>query len=317
MAGLRVLITGMEGFAGSHLAEYALARGARVFGTAFPGASRRNLKGVRGIAVVPVDITRAAAVQDALRNVKPDRVFHLAGQSNPKLSWQDPESTLQVNLLGTLNVLEAARSLPRPPRVLVVGSADEYGGAPSSAPIRETHPLRPDSPYAHSKVCQDWMGLVYFQRYGLHVVRVRPFNHVGPRQALGFVATDFASQIAAIEKGRRAPVVEVGNLDVVRDIADVRDIVAGYWILLEKGRAGEVYNLGSGRGVRLRDLLRAMLALSPAAIRVRVSRSRIRTERPRKVASIARVRRQTGWRPRMPLARTLRDILEDWRERGA
>lgn len=313
---MRVLITGMEGFAGSHLAEYACAQGAEVHGTAFPDASRRNLLGTAAAGVHALDVTKADPLVRLLRRLRPDRVFHLAGQSSPTVSRRDPEATLRSNVLGTLNLLEAARVLPRPPRVLVVGSADEYGGATSARPIPETTPLRPETPYAVSKVCQDLLGLAYHRRHGLHVVRVRPFNHIGPRQAPGFVATDFASQLAAIERGRARPRLEVGNLDVIRDFSDVRDIVRGYWRLLQAGRPGEVYNLGSGRGTRVRDLLDGLLALSPVRVTVRVRSERVRPERRYKVASIAKAWRDCGWAPKVPLARTLADILEDWRRRA-
>jgi GDP-4-dehydro-6-deoxy-D-mannose reductase len=313
---MKVLITGMEGFAGSHLAEYALGQGAAVHRTAFPGASQENLAGLR-VVVHPLDITSAPALAALLRRLRPERIFHLAGKSSPAVSRKDPETTLRVNIQGTLNILEAAVTLPRRLRVLVVGSADEYGCVDRGvARTAETHPLNPETPYAVSKVCQDLLTLAYYRDRGLHGIRVRPFNHIGPRQALGFVATDFASQIAAIEHRQKPPVVSVGNLEVIRDFSDVRDIVRGYWDLLESGKPGEVYNLGSGRGVRVRALLEGLLALSPAGISVRMKREKIRSEKLRKVADIAKARHDCGWRPEIPLSRTLKDILEDWRGRA-
>jgi GDP-4-dehydro-6-deoxy-D-mannose reductase len=315
---MRILITGMEGFAGSHLAEMALVRKAEVHGTAMPGIPHKNLDFIPKAHVHALDITDKNAVMDLIRSIRPQRIYHLAGISNPTFSRKEPEITLRTNILGNLNILEACRQHARQARILIVGSADEYGGVEKTTlRIREDQPLNPDSPYAYSKVCQDLTGLAYFQQYGLHVVRVRPFNHIGPRQALGFVATDFASQIAAIELGRKEPVMDVGNLDVVRDFSDVRDIMAGYGALLDSGKPGQVYNLGSGRGTSIRDLLDGFLALSRTEIHVHIHHEKVRAERLRKVASIRRITRETGWKPKLSLAKSLRDILDDWRSRLA
>jgi GDP-4-dehydro-6-deoxy-D-mannose reductase len=310
---MKILITGMEGFVGSHLAEFALSKKAEVHGTAFPGASLRNLEHTKAVKIHPVDITDQAAFSRVVKKVKPRWIFHLAGQSNPSRSRKDPETTLRINVLGNLHVLEAARELDKHTRVLIVASADEYGGVDSKVKhIKESQPLCPDSPYAVSKVSQDLMGYAYYKNYGLHVIRTRPFNHIGPRQALGFVATDFASQIVSIEMGRKVPIMEVGNLDVVRDFSDVRDIVAGYWALMESGKPGEVYNLGSGKGVTVRRLLEEMLALTKVTIKVDV---KVRDEKLRKVAAITKVKRDTGWHPHIPLSKTLEALLQDWRVR--
>jgi GDP-4-dehydro-6-deoxy-D-mannose reductase len=313
---MRIFITGMEGFVGSHLAQWALAQNAEVLGTAYPGSSRKNIQALPLQGVFDLDITDGAAVDALLREVKPDWIFHLAGQSNPALSFKDPEPTLRANVFGTLHILESVRRLGNPARVVIAGSADEYGGVDEHVrAISETFPLNPQSPYAVSKVCQDLMGLAYHQQHGVHTVRVRPFNHIGPRQALGFVATDFASQIVAIERGQREPKLETGNLDVVRDFTDVRDIVRGYWRLAVAGKPGEVYNLGSGRGIRIRELVKGFLQHAQVPISVHMKHERIRHERMRKVASVARIRRTTGWKPEFSLSQTLLDILNDWRAR--
>lgn len=313
---MKLLITGMEGFVGSHLAEFCLGQGADVHGTAYPGASVQNLTHAHGARVHRLDLTRAGRVDRLIARLKPRWIFHLAGWSNPTLSRRDPEAALRVNVLGNLNVLEAARRLAQPPRVLVVGSADEYGGVDRRLrAITETQPLRPDSPYAVSKVCQDLTALAYFREYRLPVIRVRPFNHIGPRQALGFVATDFASQIVSIEKGRKVPLMEVGNLDVVRDFSDVRDVVRAYWLLMERGRPGEAYNIGSGRGIRVRDLLDGFLRLTSVRVQVHTLPTKARNEKLRKVASIVKLTRHTGWKPRVTLGQTLQAVMEDWRQR--
>ncbi|MCD4813022.1 GDP-mannose 4,6-dehydratase [bacterium] len=310
---MRILITGMEGFVGSHLAEYALAKKAEVHGTALPGAGLDNLQAAKAAKVHRADITDAKAVARLVAKVRPRWIFHLAGQSSPSHSRQAPDQTLQVNVLGNLHVLEAARRLDKHTRVLVVGSADEYGSInPPVMTIRETHPLNPETPYAVSKVCQDLMGRAYFKNYGLQVIRTRPFNHIGPRQARGFVAADFSYQIAMIEKGRQAS-MQVGNTEVIRDFSDVRDIVAGYWSLLESGKPGEVYNLGSGKGITVSRLLEILIALSSLKIKVNVQQSKIRNEKKRKVGSIAKVARETGWKPKMKLRKTLENTLDYWR----
>jgi GDP-4-dehydro-6-deoxy-D-mannose reductase len=313
---MRIFITGMEGFVGSHLAEYAVARKAEVFGTAYPGSSQKNIQHLAHAKIFEADITDGAALDALLHQVKPAWIFHLAGQSNPALSIKDPETTLRVNTMGTLHVLESARRLGPATRVVIAGSADEYGSVDEHVKaISEDYPLNPESPYAVSKVCQDLMGRAYFQQHGVHTVRVRPFNHIGPRQALGFVATDFASQIVAIERGQKKPVMDVGNLEVIRDFTDVRDIVHGYWCLAQSGKPGEVYNLGSGHDTPIGHLLKGFLKHALVPITVHVKHERIRHERLRKVASIARIRRATGWSPEIPLAQTLLDILTDWRSR--
>ncbi len=313
---MRIFITGMEGFVGSHLAELALKHKAEVHGTAYPGSSRKNLEHLAKVHVVDLDITNGLGVTSLLEDVRPEWIFHLAGQSNPALSLKDPEPTLNINIMGTLHVLEAARKLGSKTRVVIAGSADEYGCVDEHVKtISEKYRLNPESPYAVSKVCQDLMGLAYHQQHKVQAIRVRPFNHIGPRQSLGFVATDFASQIVAIERGEREPRMDTGNLDVIRDFTDVRDIVRGYWSLAQSGKAGDVYNLGSGKGVHIRQLLEGLLKHAKVAVDVHVRHERIRHERLRKVASIAHIKRITGWRPEIPLAQTLLDILNDWRAR--
>lgn len=313
----RVLITGMEGFVGSHLAEYALARGAEVHGTAFPTASRDNLKGARRARCHALDICDEAGVFRLMQRVRPDWVFHLAGQSNVHASATIPEKTLAVNVLGSAHVLEACRRFTPRVRLLTVGSSNAYGRVHAhELPIKETHDLRPENPYAVSKVCQDLTSLYYFQQFKLHVVRVRPFNHIGPRQSPDFVCSDFARQIAAIEQGKHAPVLRVGNLAVERDFTDVQDIIHGYWLALQKGKAGEVYNLCSGRAIAIEALLQGLVRLSSARIRIeRVHAKTRRREASVFYGSFAKFQRQTGWRPQIPLTQTLQTTLDYWRAR--
>ncbi len=314
---MRILITGMEGFVGSHLAEYALAKGAEVHGTIFPGAARTNLAGLRGIKTHPLDIREASGTSRLIRRLSPERIFHLAGQSNVFASTEMAEQTLSVNILGNLNILEAGRAAGQAPKVLVVGSANEYGRVRSrDLPIKESQPLNPGNPYAVSKVCQDIMGEYYHKTFKLHIIRVRPFNHIGPRQSPAFVCAAFARQIAEIEIGRQEPVIQVGHLEVRRDFTDVRDIVKAYWLALQKGRAGEVYNLGSGRAIMVKSLLNGLLVYSEKKIKIHRMPGRVRKgENSAFYGDYSKFRRHTGWQPGIPLEQTLRDTLTYWRKK--
>ena len=312
-----MLITGVAGFVGGHVVSLLRAEHpeAAVFGLDNrPGNRARAL----GIEIVEADLEDGASVRAALERVRPDRVIHLAAQSSPQRSWEDPAGTLKTNILGLLHLLEAARALDLAPRFLAVGSAEEYGMVrPDEVPVREDTPLRPSSPYAVSKVAQGYLALQYALSLRVPIVRTRAFHHTGPRRADQFAESSFAFQLAEIEAGRRPPVIEVGNLDAVRDYTDVRDVVRAYWALLERGEPGEVYNVCSGQGVRLAELLDELIALSGLTVEVRVERSRLRPlDVPVLVGDPGRLQAATGWQPRIPLSRTLRDLLDYWRERA-
>jgi GDP-4-dehydro-6-deoxy-D-mannose reductase len=315
---VRVLITGVSGFVGGHVVDLLRWEHpeAEVFGLDNrPGNRARALR----IEVVQADLEDAACVRQALERVRPDRVIHLAAQSSPQRSWEDPAGTLKTNLLGLLHLLEGARALALEPRLLVVGSAEEYGLVrPEDTPLREDHRLRPASPYAVSKVAQGFLALQYALSLGLFIVRTRTFHHTGPRRGEQFAESSFARQLAEIEAGRRPPRLEVGNLDAVRDFTDVRDVVRAYWALLDQGAPGEVYNVCSGRGVRLADLLEELVRQSGLEVEVHVDPARLRpVDVPVLVGDPSRLQAATGWQPRIPLARTLRDLLDHWRERLA
>jgi len=213
--------------------------------------------------------------------------------------------------------LLAAIAMEKPPRILVVGSADEYGIVlPEELPISETNPLRPNSPYAVSKVAQDMLGYQYYASHKLPVVRVRPFNHIGPGQSAAFVTADFAKQIAEVEAGLREPVMRVGNLGARRDFSDVRDIIHGYYLALSEGEPGEVYNLGAERSYSIRQVLDGLLALSETRVAVEQDPKRLRpSDVPEILADCTRFRSRTGWRAEIPLERSLEDILNYWRSR--
>lgn len=313
-----ILVTGAAGFAGRHLLAHLLATGeGPIIALARPG----SLPGPApaGVEWREVDLNDRRAVQDVLQATRPAWVYHLAAQSSVAASHTDPLETLFNNIGAQVNLLEAVAALDPAPRVLIVGSNEEYGLVePGELPVRETNPLRPLSPYAVSKVAQDLLGFQYHRARGLPIIRVRPFTHIGPGQEPRFVVAAFARQIARIEAGLQPPVLKVGNLAAARDVTDVRDIVRGYRLALREGEPGEVYNLGSGRAVSIRELLDGLLALSTASVRVETDPALLRpSESSPQYSDSRKLRERTGWQPLIPLAQTLADVLQDWRERVA
>jgi GDP-4-dehydro-6-deoxy-D-mannose reductase len=317
---MRVLITGITGFAGSHLAEYILDRhpGTEVFGIVRWRSRMENISHIRDkIELCEADLKDMVSLQGCLAHIKPDRIFHLAAQSFVPTSWTCPSETFAINATGQINLFQALLGLNQLPRIQIAGSSEEYGHVfPDEVPMKETNPLRPLSPYAVSKVAQDLLGYQYFKSYGLPVVRTRGFNHTGPRRGEVFVTSSFAKQIAEIEKKKREPVIRVGNLDSQRDFSDVRDIVHAYWLSLEKGEPGEVYNIGSGFTRTMREVLDTLLSISRVDVRVEVDPKRLRpSDVPILLADASKFSRLTGWKPQIPFEQTLRDLLEYWRER--
>jgi len=315
----RALITGIAGFAGSHLAEHLLGRSEwEIYGILHPQLDT-------DVHIVPFrdrlhllegDLLDQASVRKSLDEARPDFLFHLAAQAFVPASWEDPWKTFENNVRGQLNLLQTIIDLRQNPRVLVVGSADEYGlVAPHEMPLSEATPLRPLNPYAVSKVAQDLLGFQYFASHGLQVIRVRPFNHIGPRQRDTFVASAFARQIAEAERGLREPVIRVGNLEAKRDLSDARDIVQGYYLTITAGEPGEVYNLGSERAYTISHILEVLLELSTTSLRVETDLSRFRpVEVPIVLSDCTKVRQKTGWKADIPLRDSLRDVLDYWRQ---
>jgi GDP-4-dehydro-6-deoxy-D-mannose reductase len=316
---LRVLITGITGFAGSHLAEYCLDRGdVEVFGTARWRSRMDNVAGiVDDITLVDCDLKDSVAVRHCLLEVKPEYIFHLAAQSFVPTSWKAPIETMVTNVVGQLNIFEALRELKLDSRIQLACSSEEYGMVyEDEIPINESNPLRPLSPYGVSKVAQDLLGYQYHQSYGLHAVRTRGFNHTGPRRGDVFVSSNFSRQIAMIEKGKQEPVLKVGNLDARRDFTDVRDMIKGYWLALDKGVPGEVYNIGSGKDVTIRKMLDILLGFSSIDIEVRQDPDRMRPSDVEVLrADNTKFCELTGWKPEIPFEKTLEDLLNYWRER--
>jgi GDP-4-dehydro-6-deoxy-D-mannose reductase len=315
---LRALITGIAGFAGSHLAEYLVANtDLEVHGLILPQFGVANIQAIRDrLTLHDGDVADYQRVLPLLADCRPDLIFHLAAQSAPSLSLLQPGVTLTNNILGQLNVLQAAVELGLSPRILVIGSADEYGRVlPSELPVTETNAMRPVNPYSVSKIAQDYLGYQYFLSHKLPTVRLRPFNHIGPRQGPGFVVSDFAKQIAEVEAGKRPPEVHVGSLESQRDFTDVRDTVRAYYLALTQGEPGEVYNVGSGRAHSVGSILNRLLAMSTARISVVPDAARLRpSDIPILVCDCAKFRARTGWQPAIPLEKTLSDVLAYWRE---
>lgn len=316
---MRVLVTGITGFVGSHLADYLLSLGGiEVHGLERWRSKTDNVEHIKDkLLMHECDLRDASSVHQVIETVRPDRIFHLAAQSYVPASWTAPAETLMTNVLGQLNLFEAVRQAGIAPRIQVAGSSEEYGLVrPEELPVKETNPLRPLSPYGVSKVGQDLLAYQYFMSYQLPVVRTRGFNHTGPRRGEVFVESNFAKQIAQIEAGLQDPVVHVGNLKAMRDYTDVRDMVRAYWLALEKGTPGEVYNICTGKACLIEEVLQELLRLSSAKVRIESDPARIR---PSDVLLLkgdnSKFVAQTGWHPEIPLKTTLKDLLEYWRER--
>jgi len=318
---MRILITGITGFVGSHLAEYALERGAEVFGSIRWRSKMEHMERLSDrVTLIESDLRDLLSVRTVLEQAQPDYIIHLAAQSFVAASWKTPVETFYTNVVSQMNLFEGMRQLGSSARFLVIGSSEEYGLVePHELPIRETTPLRPLSPYAVSKVAQDLMGWQYFKSYSMHIVRARAFNHTGPRRGETFATSNFAKQIAEMEAGLREPVVLVGDLKPTRDFSDVRDIVRGYWLLLERGTPGEVYNLCSGLEWSIERLLNFLIGKSTVPhIEIRQDPARLRpSDVPVLRGSRQKIENALGWRTTIPLEQTLTDLLEYWRRRIA
>lgn len=311
------LVTGIAGFAGSHLAEYLLSKKIKVFGFFLSGHSNDNIEHLKNrLNSISVDLQNKKAVEREVAKIKPDLVFHLAAYSSPPKSFEEPQATLENNINSQINLLDALVKIKSKAKILIVGSAEEYGDIdPKDLPADEETPLVPLSPYAVSKVAQDLLGYQYCLHHKLQIVRVRPFNHIGPRQSPLFVVSAFASQIADLEKSGGG-VIKVGNLNTWRDFTDVRDMVRAYLLALDKGIAGEVYNLGSGKAVKIADILEKLLSQSSAKITVKQDKKRQRAVDIKKVyCDFSKFKRQTGWAPKIALAKTLADTLKYERDK--
>jgi GDP-4-dehydro-6-deoxy-D-mannose reductase len=313
----KILITGASGFVGSHLIEHLLAQSeSDIHGTVY--GSENNFTGDQSrIHLHELNLLDAQATQTLIEKIKPTQIYHLAALSSPAASLSAPAETLTNNISAQVNLLEATRAYSPKTRILIVGSADEYGmvaSASETSAIDEHQSLNPVTPYAVSKIAQDYLGLQYHLTHKLEIIRVRPFNHTGERQVSAFVVPSFAAQIAAIEANRQEPIIKVGNLESIRDFTDVKDMVRAYVLALELGNPGEVYNLGSGKEISIREILNLLLDMSEVEIQVRQDQSKVRiADETRLVCNPRKFIKLTGWQPAIPIHATLERVLHYWR----
>lgn len=312
---MRALITGITGFAGGHLAQILLDRGDEVYGVARDlGHSLNHL--TQKIEPVIKDLQEAPVVEQMLVDVRPDAIYHLAGQAFVPTAWADPWDTFKNNVRPQLNILQAMIRQELKARLLIVASNEVYGHVSSDKlPVSEDTMMRPDNPYGVSKVAQDTLALQYFLSHGVDVLRVRAFNHIGPRQSPVFVSASFAKQIAEIEAGLKEPVLHVGNLEAQRDFTDVVDVMRAYALLVDHGQPGEAYNVGTGRAHSIQYLLNVLLSHTTADIKVEQDPARMRpSDVPVVYADNSKLRACTGWKPTVSFEESLRRVLDYWRE---
>lgn len=316
---MRVLITGITGFVGSHLAEYVLGlnEGHDVYGICRWRSPRENLTKVYNkVTLLEGDLTDLGSLVRHFKRVKPDFIFHLAAQSYVLSSFDSPVNTMWTNVIGTTNVLEAVRLAEVDPVIHICSSSEVYGQvSPEDVPIRESCPFKPASPYAVSKVGEDMVSLQYWLSHRIKTIRTRMFTHTGPRRGDVFALSFFGKQVAAAELGLRDAVINVGNLESVRTFCDVRDAVRAYWMLVNKCRPGEVYNIGGNRTMKVGDALQLLLSFSDTKFTVTVDPKLLRpSDVTLQIPCIDKFRDETGWEPAIPLEQTLRDILDYWRD---
>lgn len=312
---MRVLITGVTGFVGGYLASH-LGQDPQLELYAIVRDPKRLLPSLhKRVVIFTGDLCNAEFVVQTLKKIQPNQLYHLAGQSAEPQAWSDPWSTFQANVQGQLNLLSGMIDLGLKTRFLTVTSSKVYGAVPSSQmPISEATPLRPDSPYGVSKAAQDLMAQQYYLSHQLPVIRVRAFNHIGPRQSTAFVTAAFAHQIASIEAGLREPIMKVGNLAVKRDFTDVEDVVRAYQGLMSQGEPGQVYNVSSGKAVAVQQLLDILLRLSEVNIEIKQDAARMRpSDQPISYGNIIKIRQEINWEPTISIEDSLARILDYWR----
>lgn len=314
---MKALITGITGFVGSHLAEFLLKQNVEVVGTIRHRSRTNHIEGFKHLVnLKECELRDPFSVESVIKQEKPDMIYHLAAQSFVPTSWNSPSDTICNNVAGQINIFEAVRRTDLDCKIQIACSSEQYGHVePHEVPIKETNPLRPLSPYAVSKVAQEHLGYQYYKSYGLHVVLTRTFNHTGPRRGENFVTSNFAKQIADIEKGKKDPIIYVGNLNAKRDFTDVRDVVRAYWLAIHRADPGEAYNIASGYCVTIKEMLNMLLSMSNVEIEIKEDPARLR---PSDVEILlgdnTKFSNKTGWKPEIPLEKTLNDLLNYWRE---
>lgn len=309
---MKALIIGAAGFVGKYLLHHLQETYEwSLYATKLPGESID----FPGACIKDLDILDLAAIENILEEVQPDYIFHLAAQSSVSLSWKNPQLTIDINIKGSINILEAVRKMAHPVRLLMIGSGEEYGHIlPEETPISEDTLLRPGNIYAATKACQNMVSSIYARAYNMDVLMVRAFNHIGPGQAPIFVVSDFCKQVAEIEAGIKEPVIHVGNLSARRDFTDVRDVVRAYGLIMLYGNSGETYNVGSGQGISIEDLLNRILKNSSVNITVETEKTRLRpVDVPVIEANISKLQAVTGWKPEISVDTTILETLNYWR----
>lgn len=305
------LVVGAAGFVGNYLVNELFANGIEAYATKLPHEKFDNSYA----KVYDLDIMDKDAIIALLFDIRPDYIFHLAAQSSVGLAWKNPGLTVDVNIKGSLNLMDAIRELFYKPRVLLIGSGEEYGHIlPGEVPITETNLLRPGNIYAATKACQNMIANIYSKAYDMELMMVRAFNHIGPGQAPMFVVSDFCKQVAEIEKELREPIIKVGNLAAKRDFTDVRDVVKAYVKLIQLGKAGETYNVGSGNAQAIREILDLIISMANKNITVEIDPNKLRpVDVPIIEADITKLNQLTGWTPQIPLEQTIQETLDYWR----
>lgn len=311
---MKILITGGAGFIGSHLADFLVGRGERdVYIEHWKNESLENVKHLEGrVKFVELDIRDTENVREAIAKIRPDLIFHLAAQSFVTESWKRPKETLETNIIGTFNIFDAVVKERLNPVIISVCSSAEYGMTDrSEIPINEKKEFRPISPYAVSKIAQDMLSLQYHQSHGLKIIRVRFFNITGPRKKYD-ACSDFARGVAEVESGLSKE-LKVGNLEAIRDFTDVKDAVNALWVLSKKGKPGEVYNVCSGRGIKVGDVVEILAGISKKKVKIKVDKGRLRIiDDPLYVGDNTKIR-SLGWKPEVPIEKTMASLLDYWR----
>ena len=314
----KALITGITGFAGSHLADILLKEGYEVYGTTRPRSKTEHIDHIRDqLTLFDADLVDSHSLYTVLAEIKPDFIFHLAAQAFVPTSWSSPATTMEANVIGTIHLFEAVRRAKIDPVIQIACSSEEYGLVhKDETPINEKNELRPLSTYAVSKIGMDFLGYQYFKSYGIRIIRTRGFNHTGPRQGDVYVCSTFAKQVALIEAGKTKPVIKVGNLESYRDFTDVRDIVRAYLLAVEKCEPGDVYNIAGEKAWKIKDVLEMLRKLSKKEITIEEDPARMRpSDVELLIGDATKFKNKTGWKMEIPFEQTLQDLLDYWRAR--
>lgn len=315
---MNVLITGITGMIGSHLADYLVQNEkTEIFGLVRPESINKNISHLKSRIQISLGvIENDSVVYKLVKRSRPDVIFHLAAQSSPFRSWKDPIGTFNVNVNGTINLVESVRKLKIDPVIFIACSSAEYGFvSPSEVPIKETRQLRPLSPYGVSKACQELLGIQYFENYKLKTIMGRFFNQIGPRQDPSYAVQSFCKQVVEIEKGLKEPIIRVGNLSTRRDFLDVRDGVRAIWALTQKGKSGEIYHICSGKAPKISEVLDLIILRSKVKVKAVTDKKLLRpTDEPILLGDNSKLKHDTGWALSYSLSETVDAMLNYWRQ---